>query len=491
MTAPGTHRTLHRTTILVIAAYLLLSTGAGFVFLEGEHGTTSYPLDDAWIHEVYARHLAAGLGPSYNPPEWEAGFSSPLWLAVLTTVRLFTDSLLPIKLMGLLFLVLAAYSVRNMAGAVAGALVLIDPNLLFAAFSGMEVTLFAGLTALAMEWTLARRPGRAGVATALAILARPEGVLLLALLPLATEFGKDRVFSGLTRLIVPGILAIALWCGYCLAATGRPFPNTFYAKLTPLTEGTLLSDPVMAIGSLIDYFTASGWTILLAGGILGVAALRLRPSRSTRIAVAWCIALPIGVLLTRSLPRPEAFYWGRYLAPTWIGFYLLAGFGMTVLWRRGPLHRLVGILAGGILAATSILTIPERSALFEANCHDVARYQEAAGRWIADHGSPGDRVAVQDAGAIRIFSHLEVVDLAGLNNHHLTQPANFAPGADPSDLAALADATDADWLVLFARHCRGRFSFTLEEQIHYDDCSTYVIPEPFTLLILKRDPERR
>ena len=41
------------------------------------------PLDDAWIHLVYARSLSVGLPFHYNPGQPEAGFSSPLWEILL------------------------------------------------------------------------------------------------------------------------------------------------------------------------------------------------------------------------------------------------------------------------------------------------------------------------------------------------------------------------------------------------------------------------
>src|SRR4051794_34832739 len=44
---------------------------------------TGFPLDDAWIHLVYARSLAHGDGFAYNPGQLETGFTSPLWVMLL------------------------------------------------------------------------------------------------------------------------------------------------------------------------------------------------------------------------------------------------------------------------------------------------------------------------------------------------------------------------------------------------------------------------
>ncbi len=47
---------------------------------------TSFPLDDSWIHLVYARNLAAFQGFAYNPGQLEAGFTSPLWTLLVAPV---------------------------------------------------------------------------------------------------------------------------------------------------------------------------------------------------------------------------------------------------------------------------------------------------------------------------------------------------------------------------------------------------------------------
>ena len=40
-------------------------------------------LDDAWIHLDYALSLRLNEGLSYNPNDFETGFSSPLWVLLL------------------------------------------------------------------------------------------------------------------------------------------------------------------------------------------------------------------------------------------------------------------------------------------------------------------------------------------------------------------------------------------------------------------------
>src|SRR5688572_16556515 len=55
-----------------LSALMMSATGAEFM------------LDDAYIHLSYAKSIRLGDGLSYNPGDWETGFSSPLWVFVLS-----------------------------------------------------------------------------------------------------------------------------------------------------------------------------------------------------------------------------------------------------------------------------------------------------------------------------------------------------------------------------------------------------------------------
>ena len=64
------------TTLGVAVLYLTNAAAGGSFALRG------LPLDDAWIHQVYARSAALGRPFQYNPGEWETGSTSPLWSTV-------------------------------------------------------------------------------------------------------------------------------------------------------------------------------------------------------------------------------------------------------------------------------------------------------------------------------------------------------------------------------------------------------------------------
>src|SRR5690606_36632405 len=59
---------------LVVAAYLAASAAGGYV---------GFPLDDAWIHQTYARNLGQHGEFAFVLGQPSAGSTAPLWTALL------------------------------------------------------------------------------------------------------------------------------------------------------------------------------------------------------------------------------------------------------------------------------------------------------------------------------------------------------------------------------------------------------------------------
>src|SRR5262249_51687468 len=185
-----------RDDALVVAAALLPL--ALFVARERQiAGAAGFPLDDSWIHLHFARNLAAGAGFSYNPGMPIAGSTAPLWTLLLGAgAAVASPSLAMAKAIGVAATLAAALVTRRAAlawGAPAGvalgasiALIWMGP-VTWGALSGMEVSLAALLVAAALlAHAHDRSPDRAALASAvcaaLAVLARPEALLLVPFL---------------------------------------------------------------------------------------------------------------------------------------------------------------------------------------------------------------------------------------------------------------------------------------------------------------------
>ncbi|HUK63592.1 MAG TPA: hypothetical protein VLV15_09665, partial [Dongiaceae bacterium] len=133
-----------RSWSFIVPAVVYLLGVVWFLSVPGQF--QSFPLDDAWIHQVYARAFAAGHGFEYNAGHQEAGATSPLWVMVTSPVHWFASGnpralvggvMLVGALLGLTAVLLFGGIVGWVTGSrvvagVAASLLALEPRLLFA-----------------------------------------------------------------------------------------------------------------------------------------------------------------------------------------------------------------------------------------------------------------------------------------------------------------------------------------------------------------------
>jgi hypothetical protein len=256
------------------------------------YGVAGFPLDDAWIHQTYARNLAATGQWAFVPGQTSAGSTSPLWSLLLSLgywigfpYQAWSYAL------GILALALTCWAVARLGaalfpaepwvGPLAGLLCVGEWHLVWAAVSGMETIWFIWLSVLLVECqisnikyqipndksprpaavnrpVLASGPGGGptsnlqppisnlqfdiwylrfgilGLVGGLLTLTRPEGLVLVGLAGLATGWQLRRTPARLLRTWAAMAAGLALplvpYLAFHYALTGLPFPNTFYAK---------------------------------------------------------------------------------------------------------------------------------------------------------------------------------------------------------------------------------------------------------------------
>lgn len=470
---------------LAIAALLVLQVSlAAWFVTDRSPGTdaawTGLPLDDAWIHLVYARSIAHHGLPYYNEGELEAGFTSPLWAVACAGAVLVSDlSGLPVALatkgLGVtcgIGLTLGVYALtRTLAGGVLGALfaaalTALTPGLAFAQLSGMEVSLAAALAVWAL-WAMQRKHDwLTGLLLGLAVITRPELVLLVACAAIVTlSFssveGAARRFRQLGLRVGPTVLLVGLWAAYCLAVTGSPLPNTFHAKFSPMQRdhGTL-----ERIIEMLKWMPAGAAGMGIGAWIVAVVwANRWRaPASVVVMAAPW--VLVAGLALTRDFPdgSVDFFYWQRYVMPVMPLFYIPVGVCYELTRRyhlesagRRPAQRWLAVAALVVLPLPLLLLVPGLAQARHAygwNCQNIEEIQVAVGRWIAAN-TPGDAaVVVNDAGAIRYFGRRRTIDLLGLNYYPIAHDRArlISIISSPAALRTFMQEQKADYLAVFA-----------------------------------------
>ncbi len=448
----------------LIAALQLLTA---FVFLANSGSGVSswfdkFPLDDGWIHMVYARSFAENGQFWYNPGIPESGMTSPLWAMVVgSTWAVFGTLGLGIvataKLLGIFFAIASGWltmrivwqlSRQRRLGVFAGALVAIEPGFAFAAVSGMEVQLFSIISLAAVWMFLQGRLRTTGILFGLMILARPEGYVIFGIV-VATAVARrmwqrDRLelinredIRELVALAGPTVLLGGAWAVYNYTINGTPWPNTYLAKnqemgLFPIEN---IANVLQGYFYNLSFFSGVAFPVsMLAVGIGGIWIIRTYsfsgiPIVSVPVAMTYAVstAFPLS-------PDAWNFFARRYLDATIPILTILMIIGFLRIWRkfnywretRAPIdQREAHIFNFGlnvVFVATVILpfiALPGNwqrlSDDYSWNSKNVDDVSVGMALWI-DENVPADaRIGVVDAGASRFFGNRYTYDLVGLN----------------------------------------------------------------------------
>ncbi len=198
----------------------------------------AWPLDDAYITFRYARNFASGAGLVYNPDQWVLGTTAPLFALLLGTTALIFNSEIPILAVTisaladavsvLMYFWLALDLKHSRWSALAGAAILtLNPIGLRYALGGMESALAAMLLLACIVLIRKDRAMAALGVSGLAVLVRPEALLLSGLLLLALIM-KNRSVPWRPLAAFVGVLSP--WVAYAFVRYGNPVPHSIFAK---------------------------------------------------------------------------------------------------------------------------------------------------------------------------------------------------------------------------------------------------------------------
>ena len=459
---------------LFALAATLLALYLGWAAAQGLYG---FPLDDAWIHQTYARNLAHSGRWFYFPGDaGRAGSTAPLWTLLLALgYALRLPHLAWSWALGgvcLLWLALAGMRLWRQAWFApirgdlwVGAALLASWPLLWAAVSGMETLLFTALalTALATYAAWAVRPERAarytlallGGLCGLLALARPEGLLALLLVGVGVAL---RPTARARRLAVLGLAAtipLAPYFVFNWLTGGAPWPTTFYAK--PAEYAAALAEPFAARLARLLFFSLGGppegWRgisgahLALLPGLIAAGAQAARADwRARRLLYLLPLAWALGHVALYAWRLPVTYQHGRYLMPVLPVWTVYGLAGWRVLLARLPdaarmswaLRRAAAGTFGVLLAFFLLLG----ARAYAADVALIEGEMVTAARWVAANTPPEARIAAHDVGALGYFAPRPLLDLAGLLAPEITPWLN-----DPAALAAMIRTGGADYLV--------------------------------------------
>lgn len=442
--------TLNQHPVIFFGLVALAGMAAYRIYAAGIGVEMGFPLDDAWIHQTYARSLAQSGQFAFIPGRPSAGSTAPLWTWLIAIGYLLR---LPYAgwtlFLGWVSLTTAAWGAWRLCSVLfpgrpalalaAGSFCAAEWHLVWAAVSGMETALFCALAVILLSLAVGnipspRRALAIGLLGGALTLTRPEGVVLMALVGMNLWISWLQARS-LRGVRVPLLASLGLFAGWLAGAipflvlnivmSGTPFPNTFYAKQFEYSIITA-TYPLLTRWLRVLYPTIAGAQILLLPGFLwaGVPAVRYSLARwqgKAPLLAEPTSALPLlywllfGVIY--ALRLPVNYQHGRYLMPV-IPLYIVLGMGGTVLLlerlRSGYSRRLLqnALLWAGILLIIGFIALGARA--YSDDLRFINDEMVTVARWLNAHTPANALIATHDIGAIGYFTQRPLLDMAGL-----------------------------------------------------------------------------
>jgi hypothetical protein len=422
--------------------------------------TTQELWDDSAILQRYAINLANGSGWSFNPnAQTDNAVSSPLMVLILAAFHIVG---IPVTLASTILFASGMWaasffvylSLRQMEHEVGGAFaaVLVATSPLLASFRGMESALLLALISLTIyfaqhEWILPL-----GIAAGLAVLARPDTVIVLT--PLLFLMAMR-----LRRRMAPALIATAAivlaWMIASWGVLGSPLPSTLAAKVAQAESGMwpgFVTGAVRASHVAIVDALVLSWLVMIAAVALVVRrqtmtvvvlfavvwfvmpvaldspSVFLQPTRSwmllplVMLGIIFVLyqkldllsAILLGVLgLMAFLTIANVAFYPWYSAvPAFFGL-IMAGVGSEGLIRFvGKRSQLITSALVTLYLLLAVLIAWPNSETHSPSA-DRAEYPMIA-EWLKSNTSPEATVAASEFGKLGLLSDREMVDFLGL-----------------------------------------------------------------------------
>lgn len=407
-----------------------------------EHPCT---LDDAFIAFRYAHNFAVGRGLVFNAGEHVWGYTSPLhvvWLGMCGALNLPVPTLAVAG--SIVFGCTAVVLIQQLLSRLVPPWLALGVGLLCLAngtafaFCGLETSLLLALEGLFLLIHATRRGALVALVASLACLARPDALLLVGPVLIASK--QARNVRSVATFATPGILWLAFAWGYY----GDWLPQSFRAKGGAQSMGASLTDLAVHLNRLpfrwlgLESLLETTWGLVVASllnvAVTLAAVLVVREQRGRALLYAvigfpWVLIGAYGVI-----SPPAGHYWEVHSALFFnqlglaLGVVALAQQAVIRLGRRRAALAKVcalGLAASGlVLAAVGLKEQLGGPAREQQERYMGARHRAYVGvsEWLERNAPKGSTVALQEPGTIAVLTDLHIVDLGGIVTRAGKQP---------------------------------------------------------------------
>jgi arabinofuranosyltransferase len=443
-----------------LVLFILLSAVSlgGYLAASAWSYRLGFPLDDAWIHQTYARNLALRGEWSYLPGQPSAGSTAPLWSGLLAVgyVLHIGPYLWTYLLGGLLLVVLGCAGVfafhklnpgLRQWGPWVGGLLILEWHLVWSAGSGMETLLFAALMLVGLAWIAGEQVNwlQLGLLIGLSVWVRPDGITLLGPAGMLLLFSRqpwgDRLRSA-WRLLLGVALFFVPYLVFNRLLAGAWWPNTFFAKQAEYA----VQRQVPLLTRFLNLFALPlvGVGVVLLPGFVYVMLHALQRRKWGLLAGGLWFA---GYVFMYAWRLPVTYQHGRYLIPAMPVLFVWGASGMARWVAAAMQTQWARILSRSWVAIAGVVLVSFWALGARAFSQDVSVIESEmvdTARWLAANSPPNTYIAAHDIGALGFFGDRRILDMAGL-----ISPRVVPFIRDEQRLKAFLDDQQVDYLVTF------------------------------------------
>jgi hypothetical protein len=472
---------------IALAIYLFLTTLVIYAAF------SNWAYDDPFITYRYAANLQHGLGFVYNLGERVQSTTTPLFALLLALLRnLWPDLPHLANLLGAFSLALGALFLWDLAHTWQAPFVGWCGLLLYPTFPllvstlGSETPLYLAFCLGAFAFYARHRCSLTAACVALAILTRPDGILVAFILAVHYFLFIRRPIPWLALALFLGLTVP--WFVFAWAYFGSPLPATLAVKQH---QGAMAISQRFAPGLVTIFREYVRWPYLLEAGlaVVGMACM-FRRARSWALFLAWTLLY----FLAYSFLGVSRYFW--YYAPLMPGLLALLGLGISCIrkifpsgrtisyngdhsinnpapippplfssgkgekgeigdlnarsLRKSPISlssyrsRPLGVERAGIyrtlsnillVASLLLLVLAQAVDLWQLRKHPDNRMviYEVVGEWLRDHTPHDASVGTLEVGLIGYYSQRRMIDFAGLIqpqvSNQLTEQSSYEDAA--------------------------------------------------------------
>lgn len=399
-------------------------------------------VDDAYISFRYAKNLIDGHGLVFNPGEKVEGYTNFLWtIFIALAIKLNADpavvtvatTLLLSFIIMFLTAKIAMYSISNSWSTMVMFLVSVSsPFLLYTARgSGMETALFTTLILVVTLTIIKEKWALAGFFTALTMLTRPDGVVLVCVIEiyiLYNCFFVTRKYISFIKYNIPFTTIFIPYFIWRWSYYGYLLPNTFYVKVGG-TQTQFLRGLEYLWNFGINHF-------ILFSGLFGIIIVFL----NIKEKIDQNKLLVINITLMYSLYIIAVG--GDWMPGFRFGIVLIPFLAISTIWGLSIIaDRITGLKLPSVITALALFCglcfILPKDSVYDGKSlvwyeNDIVNRYREIGRWINKNTSEYTTIAVSAAGVIPFYADRSTLDILGLNDVYIAHlPVNNLGSGKP------------------------------------------------------------